>query len=403
MQTLTLLHSESFPIGLYADVLTRESIASSRLDSLDHSSSATPLRCAWSSSTRASPTAASAVCSSTRARPSSAWDSTEQPRWLADDSIYLHLPRESLDRRAAQRGQARVPVSLPEAARRSARAAAQRADARAAARSREVGVALSTVRDHSGPADDDPQQGPRALARRRRLALSARRAVDGNKVLRWKLAQNDSIDVEGFEEKILPITRKSLAGYVAMTGETLVIDDAYNLPADAEYEINRSFDETERLPHALAARLPDDEPRRRRDRRAAAHQPQAPRRAGAAHRRERAGRTSSRSTTTPPTSCARWPARPRWPSRTTCSTSRSSACSKASSPPRSRPSSSAIRPPPVTRSASPTSPSSWRASSIASTAGSSPRRALHAPIRSARSATPRCCTTSARSACASRC
>ena len=63
-------------------------------------------------------------------------------------------------------------------------------------------------------------------------------------MLRWKLAQNDSIDVEGFEEKILPITRKSLAGYVAMTGETLVIDDAYDLPDDAEYEINRSFDET---------------------------------------------------------------------------------------------------------------------------------------------------------------
>jgi HD-GYP domain-containing protein (c-di-GMP phosphodiesterase class II) len=68
--------------------------------------------------------------------------------------------------------------------------------------------------------------------------------VDGVKQLRWKLAQNDSIDVEAFEEKVLPITRKSLAGYVAMTGETLVIDDAYNLPEGAEYEINRSFDET---------------------------------------------------------------------------------------------------------------------------------------------------------------
>ncbi|MGZ8798015.1 MAG: HD-GYP domain-containing protein, partial [Thermoanaerobaculia bacterium] len=61
-------------------------------------------------------------------------------------------------------------------------------------------------------------------------------------VLRWKLAQNDSIDVS-FEEKVLRITRKSLAGYVAMTAETLVIDDAYDLPEDAEYEINRSFDE----------------------------------------------------------------------------------------------------------------------------------------------------------------
>src|SRR5947209_13786851 len=66
--------------------------------------------------------------------------------------------------------------------------------------------------------------------------------MGGDRVLRWKLAQNDSIDVESFEEKVLPITRRSLAGYVALTGETLVIDDAYNLPASAEYTINTSFD-----------------------------------------------------------------------------------------------------------------------------------------------------------------
>src|SRR5205807_8200888 len=59
----------------------------------------------------------------------------------------------------------------------------------------------------------------------------------------WKLAQNDSIDVGSFEEKVLPITRKSLAGYVALTGETLVIDDAYSPPPGAEYTINTSFDE----------------------------------------------------------------------------------------------------------------------------------------------------------------
>src|SRR5258708_6340133 len=62
------------------------------------------------------------------------------------------------------------------------------------------------------------------------------------RVLRWKLAQNGSVDVD-FEERVLPITKKSLAGYVAMTGETLVIDDAYNLPAGAEYSINTSFDQ----------------------------------------------------------------------------------------------------------------------------------------------------------------
>ena len=67
--------------------------------------------------------------------------------------------------------------------------------------------------------------------------------VNGEKMLRWKLAQNDSITVGAFEEMVLPITRRSLAGWVALTGDTLVIDDAYSLPADAEYSINRSFDE----------------------------------------------------------------------------------------------------------------------------------------------------------------
>jgi len=39
------------------------------------------------------------------------------------------------------------------------------------------------------------------------------------------------------------VDRSSLAGYTAVTGEPLVIDDAYFLPPDVEYSINRSFDE----------------------------------------------------------------------------------------------------------------------------------------------------------------
>src|SRR3989449_8406404 len=41
----------------------------------------------------------------------------------------------------------------------------------------------------------------------------------------------------------MPVDRTSLAGYAAVTGEPLVIDDAYFLPPDVEYSINRSFDE----------------------------------------------------------------------------------------------------------------------------------------------------------------
>jgi HD-GYP domain-containing protein (c-di-GMP phosphodiesterase class II) len=106
----------------------------------------------------------------------------------------------------------------------------------------EVGIALSTVRDHQVLLTMILSKS-RELSRSDAGSLYLLDKADGHDVLRWKLAQNDSIDVESFEEKVLPITRKSLAGYVAMTGETLVIDDAYDLPAGAEYEINRSFDE----------------------------------------------------------------------------------------------------------------------------------------------------------------
>ena len=42
----------------------------------------------------------------------------------------------------------------------------------------------------------------------------------------------------------MPLTRKSLAGYVALTGESLNLPDAYNLPAGVPYQLERSFDTT---------------------------------------------------------------------------------------------------------------------------------------------------------------
>jgi signal transduction histidine kinase len=53
--------------------------------------------------------------------------------------------------------------------------------------------------------------------------------------------QNDSMDLEP-TQIIVPIDETSIAGYVAVTGESLLIDDAYDLPADAPYELNSAFD-----------------------------------------------------------------------------------------------------------------------------------------------------------------
>src|ERR671932_168159 len=58
----------------------------------------------------------------------------------------------------------------------------------------------------------------------------------------FKVAQNDSIPNNPFQEFAMPLTRKSLAGYVALTGESLNLPDAYNLPPDVPYQLDRSFD-----------------------------------------------------------------------------------------------------------------------------------------------------------------
>jgi HD-GYP domain-containing protein (c-di-GMP phosphodiesterase class II) len=241
MQTLTLLHSESFPIGLYADVLTREAISSSRLDSLDQLlvGDASSLRVVLVDKGITNGRKSNLHLDKRTAIVGVGLE--EQPRWLDDDSIYLHLPENpstgvllSAVKRAYQFLYQKQRADLLEH---------QLTDrTRELQQVAQIGVSLSTVRDHSVLLTMILRKA-RELSRSDAGSLYLLDEQDGNKVLRWKLAQNDSIDVEGFEEKILPITRKSLAGYVAMTGETLVIDDAYDLPDDAEYEINRTFDE----------------------------------------------------------------------------------------------------------------------------------------------------------------
>jgi len=241
MQPLTLIHSDRFPIALYNDALIRESISPQKAVSLDSVAPADPSALRVLLVDRA--------ISGNGSGPAFRVDAhtavvgvglDEQPRWLCDDNIYLELPANP------------APPVLLSTVKRAYQFLYQkmRADqlerqlndrTRELQEVSEVGIALSTVRDHSVLLTMILTKA-RELSRADAGSLYLLGEEDGEKVLRWKLAQNDSIDVS-FEEKVLRITRKSLAGYVAMTGETLVIDDAYALPDDAEYEINRSFDE----------------------------------------------------------------------------------------------------------------------------------------------------------------
>jgi HD-GYP domain-containing protein (c-di-GMP phosphodiesterase class II) len=60
--------------------------------------------------------------------------------------------------------------------------------------------------------------------------------------LRFMIAQNDSIELS-FKGGEMAVSDRSIAGFVAQTGETVTIDDAYAIPADAIYTFNRRFDE----------------------------------------------------------------------------------------------------------------------------------------------------------------
>ncbi|MEE4311132.1 MAG: HD domain-containing phosphohydrolase [candidate division KSB1 bacterium] len=64
-----------------------------------------------------------------------------------------------------------------------------------------------------------------------------------NKQLRFKLAQNDSVSFE-FNEFVMAVEKKSVAGFVALSGQVLNIPDVYELSPEEEYSHNKSFDKS---------------------------------------------------------------------------------------------------------------------------------------------------------------
>ena len=236
---LTLLHSDEFPIGRYRDVLSREAIETRPVATLAGiGPNGTSLRVVLVDPAMVRIDGTAALDGRTAIV---GLGLGEAPEWLRDDSLYVPLPDNP------------EPAALVWALRRAYQFLHQKSRAdqlervltertRELREINEIGIAMSTVRDHSVLLTMILSKA-RELSRADAGSLYLLDEENGGQVLRWKLAQNDSIDTVSFEEKVLPITRRSLAGYVAMTGETLIIDDAYNLPADAEYTINRSFDE----------------------------------------------------------------------------------------------------------------------------------------------------------------
>ncbi|MBN2288750.1 MAG: GAF domain-containing protein [Candidatus Glassbacteria bacterium] len=68
------------------------------------------------------------------------------------------------------------------------------------------------------------------------------RNEDGQQVLRFRNTLGHSLKID-FKEFTIPIGPDSIAGYVALTGESLILDDCYHVPKQYAFSINRSFDE----------------------------------------------------------------------------------------------------------------------------------------------------------------
>jgi HD-GYP domain-containing protein (c-di-GMP phosphodiesterase class II) len=62
------------------------------------------------------------------------------------------------------------------------------------------------------------------------------------RTLRFKLSQNDSVSFDS-REFTMPISSRSMAGYVALEQTTLRLDDVYDMPAGSPFGFDRSFDE----------------------------------------------------------------------------------------------------------------------------------------------------------------
>jgi HD-GYP domain-containing protein (c-di-GMP phosphodiesterase class II) len=64
----------------------------------------------------------------------------------------------------------------------------------------------------------------------------------GERMLRFELAQNDSVSVP-FEKVEMPLKQRSIAGYVTVNGKALHVPDAYNIPEGSPFRMSLKFDE----------------------------------------------------------------------------------------------------------------------------------------------------------------
>jgi HD-GYP domain-containing protein (c-di-GMP phosphodiesterase class II) len=105
-----------------------------------------------------------------------------------------------------------------------------------------IGVALSSERDIDKLLDTILRKSREITAADAGSLYLVEKSEDGTQQLRFKLTQNDSVDLP-FAEYTMPLTETSIAGHAALTGKDLNIADVYHLPEDSPFPFSRAFDE----------------------------------------------------------------------------------------------------------------------------------------------------------------
>jgi HD-GYP domain-containing protein (c-di-GMP phosphodiesterase class II) len=117
----------------------------------------------------------------------------------------------------------------------------RQAEERIAALNR-IGIALSAERDLEKLLETILTESRRFSSSEAGSLYLMEESPEGRR-LRFKLAQNDAVTF-AFSERTVPVDEASLAGWVAVHGEPLVLEDAYALPEGAPYRHNHAFDES---------------------------------------------------------------------------------------------------------------------------------------------------------------
>jgi HD-GYP domain-containing protein (c-di-GMP phosphodiesterase class II) len=106
----------------------------------------------------------------------------------------------------------------------------------------EIGIALSAERDPSRLLDLILTRARHLVAADAGSLYLVEKAAQEQRVLRFALAQNDSVHAP-WQESVLPLNRQSVAGAVAVENTVIVIDDAYALPPDGPLHHDDRFDQ----------------------------------------------------------------------------------------------------------------------------------------------------------------